>query len=113
MWRALWLVVGVLGLSAGVGPAHAVVLLEDGITDKTNYFARPDCAPGMVSLAAPPDTRKVRAETLAVGERITAYDDLRDRRSVATITDVGVDDVGSRQVVTWTATPDPVHLRCR
>jgi hypothetical protein len=107
MRRALWLVAGVLGLLAGAGLANAVVLLEDGITDKTSYFRGPDCAPRSVSLAAPRNARKVRAETLAVGETLTAFNDLGAQRSVATITDVGVDDLGSRRVVTWTATPDP------
>jgi hypothetical protein len=73
MRRALWLVAGVLGLLAGAGLANAVVLLEDGITDKTSYFRGPDCAPRSVSLAAPRNARKVRAETLAVGETLTAF----------------------------------------
>jgi hypothetical protein len=108
MPRVTWLLLltAMLGALVGVRPAHSLVIVEEGTTDKISYFRGPDCAPRSVGLAAPRNTRNVRAETLPVGATVTAFDEWGSRRSLATITDVSFERSGIRPVVTWTATPD-------
>ena len=85
-----------------------MVIVNDGTRAKTSYFYSDACdAPTTVSLPAPARSIEVVPESPRVWQTVAAWDTDDFLESVATTSDVRVEDNGSRPVVRWTASPNP------